>query len=158
MIIVDQKKLRTISSEISFEKSREILDLLQKEIPETAVGLAAIQIGIPVRVFITKFKKNIIEWVNPKIEESSNDKIETEEGCLSIPKKTVFVKRSKQITVLNQASITERKRFVLFDAEAIVFQHEFDHLNGILIIDKTVGRNDLCPCGSKVKFKKCCGN
>ena len=171
MIIVDQKKLRVVSTEIPFEQSKEILEQLKKEIPETAVGLAAIQIGLPSRVFITKFKKNhsvwvnpqiteyeLIEWVNPKIEEFDNDKIESEEGCLSIPNKRVFVKRSKQIIVSAQASIKDRNKFVLLDEEAVIFQHEFDHINGVLIIDKVAGRNDPCPCGSGKKFKKCCGN
>lgn len=178
MIIVDQKKLRTVSTEI-LEKSQEILKLLFEEIPKTASGLAAIQIGLPVRVFITKFRKNrhewkdphieeyeLIEWINPQIEEFSEEEIISNEGCLSIPNIEVKVKRNKQITVSTQASTADKKRFVLLDEEAVIFQHELDHLNGTLIIDrgapinyyKKVGRNELCPCGSGKKFKKCCGN
>jgi peptide deformylase len=177
MIIVDQKKLRNVSSEVSFEKGQEVVKLLLEEIPETAVGLAAIQIGLSDRVFITKFRKNrhewkdplieeyeLIEWINPQIEEYEKETIISDEGCLSIPNKKVKVKRNTQISVSTQASIKDRKKFVLLDEEAVIFQHEFDHLNGILIIDKIykqekkVGRNDFCPCGSGKKFKKCCKN
>ena len=177
MIIVDQKKLRNVSSEVSFEKGQEISRLLLAEIPESAIGLAAIQIGLPDRVFVTKLKKDhhewknpyieeyeIIEWINPQIEEYEKETIISDEGCLSIPDKKVKVQRNRQITVSTQASIKDRKKFVLLDEEAVIFQHEFDHLNGILIIDKIykqqekIGRNELCPCGSGKKFKKCCGN
>jgi len=179
MIIIDQKKLKIVSNEIPFEESQQVVDLLLKEIPEMGSGLAAVQIGLPVRIFITKFKKNksewqnpqieeyeFIKWINPQIEEYEKEEIISEEGCLSIPNKEVKVKRAKQITVSTQASITNRQKFVLVDEEAVIFQHEFDHLNGILITDKIyketkqikVGRNDPCPCGSGKKFKKCCGN
>jgi peptide deformylase len=177
MIIVDQKKLKIVSNEVPFEESQQVIDLLLKEIPETGSGLAAIQIGLPVRIFLTRFKKNksewanpyveeyeLIQWINPKIEEYEKEEIISEEGCLSIPDRRVKVKRNKQITVSTQASTIDRKKFVLLDEEAVIFQHEFDHLNGILITDKIykpaekVGRNDPCPCGSGKKFKKCCGN
>jgi peptide deformylase len=161
MIVTDQKILRKMSTETDWP-AIEILEKLKKEIPVDASGLAAIQIGIPARVFITRFKDELIEWINPIIEEFSMDKIESEEGCLSIPNKKVFVKRHKEITVSTQASETAKNRYVLLDEEAVIFQHEFDHLNGKLIVDRVAKRNEPCPCGKlkngkPIKYKNCCG-
>jgi peptide deformylase len=101
------------------------------------IGLAAVQVGNPYRIFITELtqdKKRV--FVNPEIVATSVEQGTFEEGCLSIPGIEAEVMRPLQVRV--QAWNEEGKLFVL-DAEALlarVIQHEFDHLNGVLFIDR----------------------
>lgn len=141
-----------------------------------AVGLSAIQIGIPKRAFITLDDLNSNEktwtlWVNPVIEEIELGTVEQEEGCLSFPNRSVLTKRHKQISVSAQRvdEWSERERFALIGLDAVIFQHELDHLDGKLMFERgeeqhvtrhvepKLSRNDPCSCGSGKKFKKCCG-
>lgn len=135
-----------------------------------AVGLSAIQIGIPKRVFIVKHfdGKGGFVWdcyANPHIV-THTDTIKSDvEGCLSFPQIQVRIPRFLQITVETEFGIIEPayEQYVLYGLDSIVFQHELDHLNGVLFFDKgtvvsaPLERNDPCFCGSAKKFKKCCG-
>lgn len=159
--ILDEKNkiLREKSKDVTFplsDKDKETIDLMveylqNSQIDELAekynlrpgMGMAAIQLGIP-KKYITivheyeegKFNKYIV--INPKIVSESKEKIYVEdgEGCLSINRETIgIVPRSARVTVegfdIDGNPITIRAREEL----AIVFQHEIDHLNGILFID-----------------------
>jgi peptide deformylase len=101
------------------------------------IGLAAVQVGNPYRIFITDLpqdKKRV--FVNPEIVSTSIEQGVLEEGCLSIPGIEAEVMRPLQVRV--QAWNEQGKHFAL-DAEALlarVIQHEFDHLNGVLFIDR----------------------
>ncbi|MBI5681687.1 MAG: peptide deformylase [Deltaproteobacteria bacterium] len=110
------------------------------------IGLAANQIGVDKRVIIMDVPdkdnregyekgKNLIAVINPEILEQDG-KIEYEEGCLSIPGFTALVKRFEMITV---KGIDRDGKEIVLKAEglfAITLQHEIDHLNGILFIDR----------------------
>ena len=108
-----------------------------------ALGLAAIQVGIAKRVFVMKkpwSSNRVLVVINPKIHNGrgKGDKVE---NCLSIPNlppsvKGVMVRRRTTITVsyTNESGVLqEEEMFVGMDAR--VFQHEFDHLDGYLILD-----------------------
>lgn len=101
------------------------------------IGLAAVQVGHPYRIFVTdlpKDKKRV--FVNPEIVATSIEQGAFEEGCLSIPGIEADVLRPIQVRV--QAWNEQGKLFSL-DADALlarVIQHELDHLNGILFIDR----------------------
>jgi peptide deformylase len=101
------------------------------------IGLAAVQVGNPYRIFVTELpqdKKRV--FVNPEIVATSVEQGAFEEGCLSIPGVEAEVLRPLQVRI--QAWNEQGKHFVL-DAEALlarVIQHEFDHLNGVLFIDR----------------------
>lgn len=127
------------------------------------VGLAAVQIGIPLRCAIVRIKKqdefteevNLNLW-NPKIVDYGKTVVFGMEGCLSLPGKDCVVKRFRDITVENG----DGKQYALYGLSAICVQHELDHLEGVIITDrkqKEPGRNEPCICGSKKKWKKCCG-
>jgi peptide deformylase len=177
MIVRDEKFLTQVSAPVSsLEEGIEIAEKLLAEVKlhKDAIGLSAIQIGIPKRVFV-QFMKPVglnepLEWkvwINPEIEKFSEERMFYTEGCLSFPGISVRTNRPKQITVTD----IRRERFVLYETDAIVFQHEFDHVDGILFFERRaksvpqsdnvgkekVGRNDLCPCGSGKKYKRCCG-
>ncbi len=101
------------------------------------VGLAAVQVGNLYRIFVTDVPHDKPRvFVNPEIVATSIEQVAFEEGCLSIPGIEAEVVRPQQVRV--QAWNEEGKPFSL-DAEELlarVVQHELDHVNGILFIDR----------------------
>ncbi len=147
--------LRQISKEVDLEDSsvkREILKMKKYLVDSNdeeiavqnnltpAVGIAAVQIGILKRFFLMLDLESgeFIEVINPTILEKSDELgfIEQGEGCLSVPqKKDGYIYRPNKIKVeyydIDGKKITKD----LEGYQAIIFQHEFDHLNGILYTD-----------------------
>lgn len=125
-------------------ETRKLLD----EMAETmyaapGIGLAAPQIGEMVRAIVVDIgddeelarEKKLYRLINPKIVAKSG-KTEYEEGCLSIPTIREWVKRSELVTV---EALDEQGRPVRIEADgllAICLQHEIDHLDGILFVDR----------------------
>jgi peptide deformylase len=103
------------------------------------VGLAAPQIGLSQRLLVYRVGQDapLIALVNPEIEWSSEDGEEGEEGCLSIPGITVDVSRSVHVRVKAQDETGAERRVEASGLEARVIQHEIDHLDGVLILDRT---------------------
>jgi peptide deformylase len=105
------------------------------------VGLAAVQVGELLRVFITKVPRDEPRvFINPDILETSIDQSPFEEGCLSIPGLNADVVRPASVRI---QAWNERGRPFTLTAEdflARVIQHEYDHLNGILFIDRIESR------------------
>jgi peptide deformylase len=103
------------------------------------IGLAAPQVGISHRLLVYRVEPDspIVALVNPEIEWSSRDEEIAEEGCLSLP--TVHVDVERPVGVLVYAK-DEHGEDVIVEAsglEARVIQHEIDHLDGVLILDRT---------------------
>jgi peptide deformylase len=103
------------------------------------IGLAATQVGAMHRLLVyrTELEGSIAALVNPVLEWASKEKESSEEGCLSLPGVTVEVERPVHVRV---SALDERGKPILIEAsglEARVIQHEMDHLDGVLIIDKT---------------------
>ncbi len=103
------------------------------------VGLAAPQVGLSQRLLVYRVGQEapLIALVNPEIEWSSRDKEEAEEGCLSIPGVAVDVERPVHLRVRAQDETGAQRVVEASGLEARVIQHELDHLNGILILDRT---------------------
>lgn len=100
------------------------------------IGLAATQIGLNKRIIAVLEGDAIGVYANPEIIKSSSTLIENEEGCLSVPGVYGLVDRAKKIRF---RAINRHGRKVEFDAfnfQGTIYQHEIDHLNGILFIDK----------------------
>jgi peptide deformylase len=123
----------------------EILSLLD-EMLETmyaapGIGLAAVQIGVPKRLVVVdtardEAPKNPLYFINPEIVWSSEELNEHEEGCLSIPEVFDKVKRPAQVKLryLDREGIARE-----MDCDGLLatcIQHEIDHLNGVLFIDR----------------------
>lgn len=110
-------------------------DLAQTVIHHNGLGLAANQIGLPYRAFAIKADK-IIVCFNPRIVDTSTEEIYLEEGCLSFPDLFVKIKRPRRIKV----RYTEPNGNVVTTTwegmTARVFQHELDHLDGIVHINR----------------------
>jgi peptide deformylase len=103
------------------------------------IGLAAPQVGISHRVLVYRVEPDspTVALINPEIEWSSRDEEISEEGCLSLP--LVHVDVERPVAVLVRAR-DERGEELVIEAtglEARVIQHEIDHLDGILILDRT---------------------
>ncbi len=122
---------------------KDMLDTLQDE---GGVGLAAPQIGVTRRIIIIRLEDKVDAYINPTIEILENKFVEDNEGCLSIYSIQGFqVKRSPRIRVKAVNIKGELVKFIAKDMLARVLQHEVDHLNGILFIDRldAVSRMDL---------------
>jgi len=167
-MITDRTFLSQVSEEVRLEEADSIYQKLLDEVKlyPNAVGLAAVQIGILKRMFITRpdIEHEVWDsWLNPKIEIFSRETIQFYEGCLSFPDVKVLTQRPVQITVTRQRLDGSEDKFAIYGEEAVIFQHEFDHLDGKLMFDRLyvalpkIGRNELCSCNSGKKFKKCCG-
>ncbi len=99
------------------------------------VGLAAPQVGVSKRVIIVDIGEGLIELINPEIVRKEG--LDTDvEGCLSIPSVRGEVQRARRVVI---KGLNREGREVQYDAEGLLaraFQHEVDHLDGILFVDK----------------------
>jgi len=143
------REIRILGDDLLRKRSREVTevndkikDLLQ-DMEETmiefdGVGLAAPQIGILKRIIVVmKSEKEIIKLINPVILEQEGAAVDTE-GCLSVKKKMVKVNRPTKIKVKALNEDGEEIIFIAEDFFARVICHEVDHLDGILIVDKSI--------------------
>ena len=103
------------------------------------VGLAAPQIGPSQRLLVYRVGQDapLIALVNPEIEWTSDEEESFEEGCLSIPGINVDVDRPIHVRVKAQDETGADRRVEASGLEARVIQHEIDHLDGVLILDRT---------------------
>ena len=118
-------------------KTRELINRMIKEMrSNNGVGLAAPQVGVNQNIIVVGIGDKPIVMINPVIVEGYGPLIESEEGCLSIPGLYGYVVRTDSIRV--QALDKKGKMFEmkLQGLSARVVQHEVDHLNGILFIDR----------------------
>ncbi len=125
-------------------------DLADTLYSTTGVGLAAPQIGVDLRVCIIHPDRtdNVRDYkvlINPQIVRESGQVVSRQEGCKSTPGFRVDVKRAEKISVIAQDLSGANVAFDADGFEAIVIQHELDHLNGILIIDRV-------DCEDRVRF------
>ena len=174
--ILDEKEkiLRTVSKEVTFPLSKEdkdTIDTMIKYLHDSQIeelskeydlrpgmGMSAIQLGIPKRYFVVvheveegKFDNYIL--INPRIISNSMEKIYVEEGegCLSVNRPVPgIVPRYARVT-MEAYDMEGRKIHVRAREElAICFQHELDHLNGILFFDHIDPKN---PYKNKNKYR-----
>ena len=132
-------------AKLSKKVSRLIDDMTETMISfPGCVGISAPQVGKSLRIMIfdvSRHKKaplsnhGLTKLINPAIVER-NGKRETREGCLSLPEFTGNVVRSEKLKVKGKDTLGRRVEFYLEGFEAIAFQHELDHLDGILFIDR----------------------
>ena len=179
---VINKKLREVSGEEGEKIAVELFEILNKR--KDGIGLAANQVGIDAAVAVLNVREPIV-LINPKIISKENE-IDFYEGCLSYPNKGVHTKRYRDVIISTEQSESnwyfsgasqptdgkgsweesKKEDQELRTLEAVCVQHEIDHLNGIvcmdrkvnttIVVDKKIGRNEPCPCESGKKYKKCC--
>ena len=179
------KKLREVSVEEGMAIATELFQILNQR--GDGIGLAANQVGIDAQVAVVNVREPLV-LINPKII-SKEVEIPYYEGCLSYPKKGVHTKRYRDVVISTEQEESEwyfsgaenpsdgkgsweenqknEDDTQLRLLESVCVQHEIDHLNSIVCMDRKVetiykrteqkvGRNEPCPCGSGKKYKKCC--
>lgn len=161
--IVDEsnKILRSVSKDVSFplsDEDRKNIDLMIEYLTNSQIdklakkynlrpgmGMAAIQLGIDKRYFVVVHEQDIKETfktyiiINPKIVSSSEEMIYVDEGegCLSVNREVNgIIPRHARITVAGYDMDGNKIKIRAREELAIAFQHEIDHLNGILFIDR----------------------
>lgn len=148
--ILREKSL--LVKEITTEILNLIRDMAETMYTDSGVGLAAPQVGISKRIIIIdEEKEGLMVLVNPEIIKSEGEIID-EEGCLSIPGIYSDVKRSSKVTV---KALNENGDKIEITKEGLIaraLQHEIDHLNGVLFIDK-IGRMKRQILLNKLKKK-----
>jgi len=118
-------------------KLQELIDLMYEYMYKyDGVGLAAPQVGLNERFFVVDDGQTKRTVINPQILEHLGEDVEYEEGCLSIPKIYATVMRPEEIKVKYQDVLGNTVEEELHEYTARIFQHEFDHLEGVLFIDK----------------------
>jgi peptide deformylase len=168
MIITNEHLLRLSCSDVLDSEVSELIDKLQTELSfanklgAQGVGLAAPQIGIAKKIAIVRIGDFSVNLINAKIEKGYDLAKICGEGCLSFPGKSIDTNRYQEVYVVNNLQYPHS--FIATGFTAVVCQHELDHLNSILFIDRQIVKqikkqkpNDICLCGSGRKYKRCCG-
>jgi len=132
-------------------------DMLETMYEGAGIGLAAPQVGAPVRVIVLdgdneRYSEKSIVIVNPEITWHQGE-VEEEEGCLSIPEIRERVKRWAEVKVMGLDAEGQEIEFKAAGLLSRAIQHEIDHLNGILFIDRvsSLKRDLLLSQWRKVK-------
>ena len=127
---------------VNFDKELRNLvkDLTDTMLDAGGAGLAAPQIGVSLRVFTWNIDEEIGHLINPKLQLSAEEQ-EGDEGCLSFPGLVYDCKRSLSVVAQGFNMHGEPVEIVGSELMARCIQHETDHLNGILFIDKLSAEN-----------------
>lgn len=125
-------------AEIDDDLRKLVADMGETMRAAPGVGLAAPQVGVQRRVFVyvAAEEDDIVALVNPSIVERSDEAVTEDEGCLSIPGLSYPVERSQRIVVEATAMNGEQVRLEVEDMEARIMQHEIDHLDGVLFLER----------------------
>lgn len=143
----DEKFLRKKTAPFDFKKftRKEVNDLItrmRRSMHEAnGIGLSANQIGLEFSVFVAEVPDaqggtKFYAVFNPKLEKASKETIAFEEGCLSVPGQWGEVTRAETIVVSGENKMGKKVKVKAWGLLSRVFQHEIDHLNGKLFIDR----------------------
>ncbi len=139
-IVTDEEQLSIRCDEVDIRKEltevRQIIIDLKETLraTETGVGLSANQIGYNKRVFIINFNGEYRSFINPIIANVKGLTI-NRESCLSLPGREFIRPRHNDIDVIYQTPLGKTVKQRMFGMAAYVFQHEIDHLDGLLLSD-----------------------
>jgi len=130
-----RKKCREVS-EVNDRIRMTLEDMLETMHSQQGVGIAAPQVGVMRRMFIAEPEEGRIYYmINPVMLEQSGSQID-DEGCLSVPGMIGTVERPDYIKIEALDLNGEKQVYEFYDFDARVMCHEYDHLDGILYIDK----------------------
>lgn len=130
--------LKTVCEPVT-EFGTELMPVVQQMVAtmigRKGIGLAANQVGLSQRIFVMEMADTYQEFVNPVIVESSDEQTRNE-GCLSFPGVRASVKRFNKIKVKAKTFMGNDIEMDLEGRDAICFQHELDHINGVTFFDQ----------------------
>lgn len=146
ILLYGEEMLREISVDVNKASLLEVRSLIS-EMFETmhranGVGLSAIQIGIPLKIFVIEAHMEEEDlhirgsFINPRLINESGDIVKHPEGCLSVPGLTAMVDRPESIELEWYDEDWTKHKKIFHGIEARIIQHEYDHLNGIIYTDK----------------------
>ncbi len=152
----DEKFLRHKTADFDFAKfskreANELIAKMRKAMHAAhGIGLSANQIGLDLKVFVAEVPDaqggmKFYAIFNPKIEKMSVEKIPFEEGCLSVPYTYGTIERSERVTLAGFDKGGKPLKIKAWGILARVFQHETDHLEGKLFIDKAKNIQKITP-------------
>lgn len=119
------------------EKIQKLIPEMLKTMRENSgMGLAAPQVGESLRLCLVEFQGEVYVLINPKITAHSKELDYSEEGCLSFPKKFIPVNRFSKVQIRYLNERGEKCKIKARGLLARAFQHEIDHLDGILFINR----------------------
>ena len=118
------------------ETQKLIKDMFETMKAENGVGLAAAQVDMNVRLIVVDDGSGPQAYVNPVLTEKSWAKVASEEGCLSVPGVFGIVKRHRSVTYRAYDETGGQMEGKTTGLLAIILQHEIDHLDGMLFIDR----------------------
>jgi len=129
-----RQKARPVERVTDLHRSliKDMIDTM-RDVP--GIGLAGPQVGVSERIFVYEHEGEAGALINPAITRRSEDKITSEEGCLSIPGLYYDVERATEVSV--EGVDADGAPVMIEGAELLarIFQHEIDHLDGILFLD-----------------------
>lgn len=162
--------LREVARPVSAEELRTpavqgfIDDLIETMRDASGAGIAATQVYEKLRVFAVEVRDNprypykpkypLTLIVNPEVTPLSNETFSNFEGCLSIPNLRGRVPRHAEVRVRGLDRNGEQLDFEIRGVTAGTFQHELDHLNGVLFVDRVVDTKSLCTWDHFERFEK----
>jgi peptide deformylase len=138
--VLRQKAKRVSRVDDSIRKL--IDDMVETMVAAPGVGLAANQVGVALRVIVVKTDANLYSLVNPEMVKATGEQVGLE-GCLSIPGYVGEVKRAQRVVVRGLNRHGKTVRIKGDDLLARAFQHEIDHINGVLFIDRLTSLDTL---------------
>ena len=132
-------KLKARPVELFDDELRSLVERMKRLMEDArGIGLAGPQVGVLQRLFVFQPSEDeVVAVVNPEIAERSEETEIADEGCLSIQGVLVPVERSIRIELVGRDEQGKEVRYDLDDIYARAAQHELDHLDGVLILDRT---------------------
>ena len=124
--------------EINDEIKTLVSNMAETMIASNGIGLAAPQVGVSKQVIVIRADEDqtVLSLINPKIIKMSKEKVGAEEGCLSFPNIYIDINRSEEIEV---EALNLKGKKVIFKAKGLlarVIQHEVDHINGVVFMNR----------------------
>jgi peptide deformylase len=133
------KRVRNIDGSVN----KLIGDMIETMHTASGVGLAAPQVGVSLRVIVIGIpEQEDITLINPEVVRRKGERV-VNEGCLSIPGYMGKLKRSESVTVKGRDRRGKEVRIKAEELLAQALEHEIDHLNGVLYIDRLESKDDL---------------
>ena len=136
-----QKSVPIAEHEVDAELRELAENMATTMYEEPGIGLAAPQVGVSKRLIVMDLdwiegERNLRVLINPEVVESEGKQISKEEACLSVPDFSADVDRAERVIVKARTLDWELVEFDCTGLESICFQHEIDHLDGVLYIDR----------------------
>ena len=131
------KTCQPITNPTDLEIKQLITNMTQTMRAHDGIGLAAPQIGKNIRLFLTEINHELMVFINPEIQKLSGKDTRAEEGCLSFPGQYLPVVRPDKVKIKFIDASGQKQIIKAKGLLARAIQHEFDHLEGILFMERT---------------------